>query len=188
MLHSLTFLSELIWRNFYSQILWFYPQVTNRAFKPAYDYIQWENDQDMFQRWCDGLTGYPLVDAGMRELNQTGFMHNRVRMVTASFLCKHLLVDWRWGETYFAGKLNDYDLASNNGGWQWAASSGCDAVPYFRIFNPELQAQRFDPDFIYIKKWVPEYGTKDYPDRIIDHSFARDRAIKRYREGLASAG
>jgi deoxyribodipyrimidine photo-lyase len=188
MLHSLTFLSELIWRNFYSQILWFYPQVTNRAFKPAYDYIQWENDQDMFQRWCDGLTGYPLVDAGMRELNQTGFMHNRVRMVTASFLCKHLLVDWRWGETYFAGKLNDYDLASNNGGWQWAASSGCDAVPYFRIFNPELQAQRFDPDFIYIKKWVPEFGTKDYPDRIIDHSFARDRAIKRYREGLASAG
>lgn len=188
MLHSLTFLSELIWRNFYSQILWFYPHVTTKAFKPAYDNIRWENDEDQFQAWCDGLTGYPLVDAGMRELNQTGFMHNRVRMVTASFLCKHLLIDWRWGESYFANKLNDYDLASNNGGWQWAAGSGCDAVPYFRIFNPELQAQRFDPDFAYIKKWVPEFGTATYPGRIIDHTFARDRAIARYKEGLASAG
>ena len=188
MLHSLTFLSELIWRNFYSQILWFYPHVTTKAFKPAYDNIRWENDEEQFQAWCDGLTGYPLVDAGMRELNQTGFMHNRVRMVTASFLCKHLLIDWRWGETYFANKLNDYDLASNNGGWQWAAGSGCDAVPYFRIFNPELQAQRFDQDFAYIKKWVPEFGTDRYPGRIIDHAFARDRAIVRYKEGLASAG
>ena len=188
MLHSQTFLSELIWRNFYSQILWFFPHDTTRAFKPAYDYIRWESDQNQFQAWCDGMTGYPLVDAGMRELNQTGFMHNRVRMVTASFLCKHLLIDWRWGETYFASKLNDYDLASNNGGWQWASGSGCDAVPYFRIFNPELQAKRFDPDFSYIKKWVPEYGTDQYPAPIIDHTFARDRAIARYKEGLGSVG
>ncbi len=188
MLHSQTFLSELIWRNFYSQILWFFPQVSTRAFKPAYDYIRWENDQNQFQSWCDGMTGYPLVDAGMRELNQTGFMHNRVRMVTASFLCKHLLIDWRWGETYFASKLNDYDLASNNGSWQWASGSGCDAVPYFRIFNPVLQAKRFDPDFSYIKKWVPEFGTDQYPAAMIDHAFARDRAIARYKEGLGSVG
>jgi deoxyribodipyrimidine photo-lyase len=181
-------LDELIWRNFYSQILWFFPQVTTRAFKPAYDNIRWENDQNLFQAWCEGRTGYPLVDAGMRELNQTGFMHNRVRMVTASFLCKHLLIDWRWGETYFASKLNDYDLASNNGGWQWASGSGCDAAPYFRIFNPELQAQRFDPDQTYIKKWVPEYGTAQYPEKIVEHVFARDRAIRRYKEGLADAG
>jgi deoxyribodipyrimidine photo-lyase len=188
MLHSPTFLSELIWRNFYSQILWFFPHVTTRAFKPAYDHIIWENNLAHFQAWCDGMTGYPLVDAGMRELNQTGFMHNRVRMVTASFLCKHLLIDWKWGETYFASKLNDYDLASNNGSWQWASSSGCDAVPYFRIFNPELQTKRFDPDLEYIKKWVPEFGSDKYPEKIIDHVFARDRAIARYREGLASVG
>jgi deoxyribodipyrimidine photo-lyase len=188
MLHSDIFLSELIWRNFYSQILWFFPHVTTRAFKPAYDYIRWENNQDHFHAWCQGLTGYPLVDAGMRELNHTGFMHNRIRMVTASFLCKHLLIDWRWGETYFASKLNDYDLASNNGGWQWAAGSGCDAAPYFRIFNPELQAERFDPDFTYIRRWVPEFGTPLYPEKIIDHTFARDRAIERYKEGLAEAG
>lgn len=184
MLHSQTFLSELIWRNFYSQILWFFPQVSTRAFKPAYDYIRWENNQNQFQAWCEGMTGYPLVDAGMRELNLTGFMHNRVRMVTASFLCKHLLIDWRWGETYFASKLNDYDLASNNGGWQWAAGSGCDAAPYFRIFNPELQAHRFDPDLTYVKTWIPEYGTPQYPAPIIDHAFARDRAINRFKEGL----
>ncbi len=187
MLHSPTFLSELIWRNFYSQILWFFPQVSTRAFKSAYDHIRWENDQNQFQAWCDGMTGYPLVDAGMRELNQTGFMHNRVRMVTASFLCKHLLIDWRWGETYFASKLNDHDLASNNGGWQWASGSGCDAAPYFRIFNPELQAQRFDPDLTYIRKWVPEFGTDQYPVKIIEHSYARERAIARYKEGLADS-
>ena len=185
MLHSDTFLSELIWRNFYSQILWFFPHVTTRAFKPAYDNIRWENNQDQFYAWCNGMTGYPLVDAGMRELNQTGFMHNRVRMVVASFLCKHLLIDWRWGETYFASKLNDYDLASNNGGWQWASGSGCDAVPYFRIFSPELQTQRFDPDLAYIKNWIPEFGTDQYPERIIEHTFARDRAVARYKEGLA---
>ncbi len=183
-LHSETFLSELIWRNFYSQNLWYFPYVTTRAFKPAYDNIQWENNLEHFNAWCQGKTGYPMVDAGMRELNQTGFMHNRLRMVTASFLCKHLLIDWRWGETYFAGKLNDYDLASNNGGWQWAAGSGCDAAPYFRIFNPELQARKFDPDFEYIKKWVPEFDTPEYCKPIIDHRFARERALSRYAQGM----
>jgi len=183
-LHSETFLSELIWRNFYSQILWYFPHVATRAFKPIYDNIRWENNLDNFTAWCQGKTGYPMVDAGMRELNQTGFMHNRLRMVTASFLCKHLLIDWRWGEIYFAGKLNDYDLASNNGGWQWAAGSGCDAAPYFRIFNPELQAKKFDPNFEYIKKWVPEFGTPDYCQPIIEHRFARERALKRYAEGM----
>ncbi|MCE1199727.1 MAG: DNA photolyase family protein, partial [Marinilabiliales bacterium] len=184
MQHSSTFLNELIWRNFYSQILWFFPHVVTRAFKPAYDNIRWENNQDHFQAWCEGMTGYPLVDAGMRELNATGFMHNRVRMVTASFLCKHLLIDWRWGETYFAMKLNDFDLASNNGGWQWASGSGCDAAPYFRIFNPELQAKKFDPENLYIKRWVPEFGTSNYPEKIIDHTFARERAISRYKEAV----
>lgn len=184
MLHSEVFLSELIWRNFYSQILWYFPHVATRAFKPIYDNIQWENNLDHFNAWCQGKTGYPMVDAGMRELNQTGFMHNRLRMVTASFLCKHLLIDWRWGEAYFAGKLNDYELASNNGGWQWAAGSGCDAAPYFRIFNPELQAKKFDPDNEYIKKWVPEFGTSDYPEPIVEHRFARERALKRYAQGM----
>ena len=183
-LHSDTFLSELIWRNFYSQILWYFPHVVTRAFKPIYDNIHWENNLDHFNAWCQGKTGYPMVDAGMRELNQTGFMHNRLRMVTASFLCKHLLIDWRWGETYFAGKLDDYDLASNNGGWQWAAGSGCDAAPYFRIFNPELQAKKFDPANEYIRKWVPEFNTPDYCKPIIDHRFARERALKRYAEGM----
>ena len=183
-LHSESFLSELIWRNFYSQILWYFPYVVTRAFKPAYDNIRWENNLDHFNAWCKGKTGYPMVDAGMRELNQTGFMHNRLRMVTASFLCKHLLIDWRWGETYFASKLDDYDLASNNGGWQWTAGSGCDAAPYFRIFNPDLQAKKFDPDNEYIRKWVPEFDTPDYCEPIIDHRFARERALKRYAEGL----
>jgi len=182
--HSETFLSELIWRNFYSQILWFFPHVVTRAFKSAYDNIQWENNLDHFNAWCQGKTGYPMVDAGMRELNQTGIMHNRLRMVTASFLCKHLLIDWRWGETYFASKLDDYDLASNNGGWQWAAGSGCDAAPYFRIFNPELQAKKFDPDNEYIRKWVPEFDTPEYCQPIIEHRFARERALKRYAEGM----
>ncbi len=183
-LHSETFLSELIWRNFYSQILWYFPHVVSRAFKPVYDNIQWENNLDHFNAWCQGKTGYPMVDAGMRELNQTGFMHNRLRMVTASFLCKHLLIDWRWGEAYFASKLDDYDLASNNGGWQWAAGSGCDAAPYFRIFNPELQAKKFDPDNEYIRRWVPEFDTPDYCQPIIDHRFARERTLKRYADGI----
>ena len=183
-LHSETFLSELISRNIYSQNLWYFPHVDTRAYKPAYDNIRWENNLDHFNAWCKGKTGYPMVDAGMRELNQTGFMHNRLRMVTASFLCKHLLIDWRWGETYFASKLDDYDLASNNGGWQWAAGSGCDAAPYFRIFNPELQAKKFDSENAYIRKWVPEFDTPDYCEPIIDHRFARERALKRYAEGL----
>ena len=183
-LYSEAFLNELIWRNFYSQVLWYFPQVATRAFKPIYDNIRWENNQDHFAAWCQGKTGYPLVDAGMRELNHTGFMHNRLRMVTASFLCKHLLINWSWGEAYFAVKLNDYDLASNNGGWQWCAGSGCDAAPYFRIFSPELQAKKFDPDFKYIRTWVPEFGTSEYPEPIIDHKFARQRAIQRYAEGM----
>ncbi|GET24773.1 deoxyribodipyrimidine photo-lyase [Prolixibacter sp. NT017] len=184
MQHSDTFLSELIWRNFYSVILWFFPEVVHRSFKPAYDDIVWENKKEQFEAWCEGRTGYPLVDAGMRELNATGYMHNRVRMVVASFLCKHLLIDWRWGEAYFASKLLDYDLASNNGGWQWAAGSGNDAAPYFRVFNPELQAKKFDPKGEYIVKWVPEYGTMSYPKPIVVHAEARERALTRYAEAV----
>jgi deoxyribodipyrimidine photo-lyase len=179
-----TWLNELIWRDFYHMILWHYPQVETKAFKPAYDKIEWRNHPDEFKKWCEGKTGYPIVDAGMRELNSTGFMHNRVRMIVASFLTKHLLIDWRWGEAYFAQKLLDFDLAANNGGWQWAASSGCDAAPYFRVFNPELQTEKFDPELKYIRKWVPELGTKDYPKPIVDHKFARDRVLKVYKEAL----
>ena len=177
-------LNELIWRDFYQMILWHFPQVENHAFKPQYDRIEWRNDESEFQAWCDGKTGYPMVDAGMRELNTTGFMHNRVRMIVASFLTKHLLIDWRWGEAYFAKKLLDFDLAANNGGWQWAAGSGCDAAPYFRVFNPQLQTEKFDPELTYIKKWVPELGTEKYPRRIVDHKFARERVLKVYKEAL----
>ena len=181
-----TYLNELIWRDFYHMILWHFPQVgKNRCFKPDYEHIQWRNNEEEFERWCNGTTGYPIVDAGIRELNETGYMHNRVRMIVASFLTKHLLIDWRWGEAYFAKKLLDFDLAANNGGWQWAASSGCDAAPYFRVFNPALQTERFDPDFVYIKKWVPEYGTSHYPKPIVDHAKARERVLKVYKEGLA---
>ena len=182
---SSIFLNELIWRNFYSDILWHFPYVAKSSFKPAYDFIDWQNSEKDFARWCNGSTGYPLVDAGMRELNATGYMHNRVRMVTASFLCKHLLIDWHWGEAYFAEKLLDFELASNNGGWQWAAGSGCDAAPYFRIFNPQLQQQRFDPEFIYIKKWIPELETSAYSSPVVDHKAARERAIRVYKEGLS---
>ncbi len=182
--HSKVFLSELIWRNFFSQFIWFYPHVVTKAFKPAYDSIKWENNQDHFEAWCSGKTGYPFVDAGMRELNQTGYMHNRLRMVTAGFLCKHLLIDWRWGEAYFAALLNDYDIASNIGGWQWCTGSGFDASPWFRVFNPELQARKFDAGFEYIRKWVPEYGTAKYPQPIVDNQFARNRALQRYGEAL----
>lgn len=180
------FLNELIWREFYVMILYHFPHVVTYSFKSAYDYIVWENDELKFQRWCDGLTGYPLVDAGMRELNETGYMHNRIRMLTASFLTKHLLIDWRWGEAYFAKKLLDYDLAANNGGWQWAAGCGCDAAPYFRIFNPTLQAQKFDKDMTYIKKWVPEIFTNPsvYPLPIVDHNTARQKALNVYRKAL----
>jgi len=179
-----TYLNELIWRDFYSMILWHFPHVATRAFKPAYDQIEWRHDEADFQQWCAGKTGYPLVDAGMRELNATGFMHNRVRMVTASFLTKHLLLNWRWGEAYFAKKLLDFDLASNNGGWQWAAGSGTDAAPYFRVFNPAAQQEKFDKELKYIKQWVPEYGTPAYPKPMVDHKMARERCLKVYKEGL----
>ncbi len=179
-----TFLNELIWRDFYAQILCHFPHVVKGAFRPEYESIAWVNDESLFQKWCDGKTGYPIVDAGMRELNQTGYMHNRVRMIVASFLTKHLLTDWRWGEAYFAQKLIDFDLASNNGGWQWAAGCGTDAAPYFRVFNPEEQQKKFDKDFEYIKKWVPEFGSATYPKPIIDHKMARERCLEVYKIGI----
>lgn len=183
-----TFLIELIWRDFYQSILWHFPHVGNhKAFKPEYDKIEWRNNEEEFRRWCEGKTGYPIVDAGMRELNETGFMHNRVRMIVASFLSKHLLIDWRWGEAYFAEKLLDYDLASNNGGWQWAAGSGNDAAPYFRIFNPYLQTKKFDSELKYIKKWVPELEEPTYPAPIIEHEVARKRCLLVYGKALSKA-
>ena len=181
---SFKWLNELIWRDFYMCILWQFPHVVSGAFKPAYNKIKWNNNEQEFKIWCKGETGYPIVDAGMRELNATGFMHNRVRMITASFLVKHLLIDWRWGEAYFASKLLDFELSSNNGGWQWAASSGCDAAPYFRIFNPTEQTKKFDPDFKYIKKWVPEFQEFNYPQPIVDHKFARERALSTYSNAV----
>lgn len=177
-------LNELIWRDFYMMILWHFPKVTDRSFKSQYDEIEWRNDENEFAAWCEGNTGYPIVDAGMRQLNQTGYMHNRVRMIVASFLTKHLLIDWRWGESYFAEKLLDYELASNNGGWQWAAGSGCDAAPYFRIFNPYRQTERFDPDHQYIQRWVPELMDPEYKKPIVDHKFARKRALWVYGNAL----
>jgi deoxyribodipyrimidine photo-lyase len=179
-----TFANELIWREFFMQILWHFPHVVARAFKPAYDGIAWRNDEREFDAWCEGRTGYPLVDAGMRELNTSGHMHNRVRMVVSSFLTKHLLIDWRWGEAYFARKLLDFELSSNNGGWQWASGSGCDAAPYFRIFNPVLQQEKFDPALTYVKRWVPEHCGKNYAAPIVVHEVARKRAIEAYEQGL----
>mgnify|MGYP000867318339 CR=1 FL=1 len=180
-----TFLNELIWRDFYQMILWHFPQVgRGKAFKPAYDLIEWRIDEGEFEKWCVGKTGYPIVDAGMRELNATGFMHNRVRMIVASFLTKHLLLDWRLGEAYFAQKLLDFDLAANNGGWQWAAGSGCDAAPYFRIFNPRLQTEKFDKQLAYIRHWIPELDSFDYPAPIVDHEFARKRCLETYAKTL----
>lgn len=182
---SETFLNELIWRDFYQMILWHFQYVARgKSFKPEYDRIEWRKDNGEFEKWCHGKTGYPIVDAGMRELNETGFMHNRVRMIVASFLCKHLLLDWRLGEAYFAEKLLDFDFAANNGGWQWAAGSGCDAAPYFRIFNPYLQTKRFDPDFTYIKKWVPEFQEFNYPAPIVEHELARKRCLEVYGKAL----
>ncbi len=172
-----TWLSELIWREFFMMILYHYPYVVNKPFREKYQGINWRDDEEDFQRWCDGKTGYPIVDAGMRQLNETGFMHNRVRMITASFLTKHLLIDWRWGERYFARKLLDYELASNNGNWQWAAGCGCDAAPYFRIFNPWTQAEKFDPKNEYVQNWVKEMESGDYPDPMVEHKFARERAL-----------
>ena len=166
------------------QILWHFPHTVTQSFKPKYDEIQWINDPDMFQKWCDGTTGYPIVDAGMRELNATGHMHNRVRMIVASFLCKHLLIDWRWGEAYFATKLLDYEQASNIGNWQWAAGSGGDAAPYFRIFNPSEQIKKFDNNWEYIKKWVPEVNTAMYPNPIVDHKEARERCLSVYKTAV----
>jgi deoxyribodipyrimidine photo-lyase len=177
-------LSELAWREFYMMILWHFPHITDRAFKSAYDNIEWRNNETEFAAWCEGKTGYPLVDAGMRQLNKTGFMHNRVRMVVASFLCKHLLIDWRWGEAYFAEKLLDYEQASNVGGWQWACGSGNDAAPYFRVFNPELQLQKFDPKLAYVFKWAPEYQSALAPVPIVEHTFARDRVLKAFKKAL----
>ena len=178
------FLDELVWREFFAQIMWHYPGVINNNFRSKYDGIQWRNDESEFNLWCNGQTGYPLVDAGMRQLNASGFMHNRVRMVTASFLCKHLLIDWRWGEAYFALKLLDFELASNNGNWQWAAGTGCDAAPYFRVFNPYEQQKKFDPGMRYIRKWVPEFGSSAYPPPIVEHKFARERALSTYKQGI----
>lgn len=179
-----TYLNELIWRDFYAMILANNPHVADKAFKPQYEHIPWRQDEEGFEKWCQGMTGYPIVDAGMRQLNQTGYMHNRVRMIVASFLTKHLLIDWRWGEAYFAAKLLDFDLASNNGGWQWAAGTGTDAQPYFRVFNPQSQTDKFDPELAYIKKWIPEYGTEEYPQPIVEHKSARVRAIETYKEAL----
>jgi deoxyribodipyrimidine photo-lyase len=177
-------LNELIWREFFMQILWHFPHVVSQNFNPRYNHIKWRNNEEEFVRWCEGLTGYPMVDAGMRQLRQTGFMHNRARMVTAGFLTKHLLIDWQWGEAWFASKLLDYELSSNNGNWQWAAGTGCDAAPYFRVFNPMEQAKKFDPQEKYISEWIPELHTNAYPLPIVDHKFARERAIMTYKEAL----
>ena len=182
-----TFLKELVWREFFIHLLWFHPRTCRESFKPRYDQIPWrrgkEADRD-FEAWSQGHTGYPLVDAGIRELNQTGYMHNRVRMITASFLCKHLLIDWRRGERYFAQKLLDYELASNVGNWQWASSGGADAAPYFRIFNPYTQQEKFDPDWTYISRWVPEYDTEAYPSEIVDYKEGRERALQVYKDAV----
>lgn len=179
-----TFLKELIWREFFMQILWHFPHTVHKSFKEKYDGIIWDNNEELFQKWCEGKTGYPFVDAGMRELNATGHMHNRVRMIVAGFLCKHLLIDWRWGETYFATQLLDYEQSSNVGNWQWAAGSGVDAAPYFRIFNPTEQIKKFDKDLIYIKKWIPELETSHYPKPIVDHKEARERCLRVYKNAV----
>lgn len=179
-----TFLNELIWRDFYQMILWHFPHAAEASFRAAYDHIPWRNNAADFEKWCAGQTGYPIVDAGMRELLATGFMHNRVRMIVASFLTKHLLIDWRWGEAWFARHLLDFDLASNNGGWQWAAGSGCDAAPYFRVFSPDEQTKKFDAKAQYIRQWVPEYDTLTYARPVVEHKFARERALETYKRGL----
>ncbi|MCG8749895.1 cryptochrome/photolyase family protein [Tenacibaculum finnmarkense] len=179
-----TFLNELIWREFFMQVLFHFPKVVTNNFKQKYDAIPWRNNEAEFEKWCKGETGYPMVDAGMRQLNKTGYMHNRVRMITAGFLCKHLLIDWRWGEAYFAQKLLDYELSANNGNWQWAAGTGCDAAPYFRVFNPEAQLKKFDKDLQYIRKWIENFDELNYPQPMVEHKFARERAISTYKEAL----
>jgi len=179
------FLKELIWREFFMQILWHFPNTHKDSFKSKYDRINWRNNEEEFKKWCNGTTGYPMVDAGMRQLNETGFMHNRVRMLVGSFLCKHLLIDWRWGEAYFAEKLHDYEMSSNVGNWQWVAGTGVDASPYFRIFNPTSQIQKFDKELKYIQKWVPDFQELTYPTPMVEHKFARERCLKVYKEALA---
>ena len=182
---NIIFLKELIWREFFMQILWHFPHTVTKSFKPQYEAIQWRNNKEEFEKWCQGNTGYPIIDAGMRELNKTGFMHNRVRMLVGSFLCKHLLIDWRWGEAYFAQKLHDFELSSNVSNWQWVAGCGVDAAPYFRIFNPTTQIAKFDKDHLYIKKWVPEYQEFNYTKPIVDHKFARERCLDAYKSALS---
>ena len=182
-----TFLNELIWRDFFQMALYYFPESRSKAIKPKYDLIPWSNNEELFEAWCKGKTGYPIVDAGMRELNATGFMHNRVRMIVASFLTKHLLIDWRWGEAYFAEKLFDYEMASNVGNWQWASGSGLDAAPYFRVFNPTSQMEKFDKDLSYVNKWVPELNTHLYPEPIVEHKWARERCLATYKEALSNA-
>ncbi|WP_271406228.1 cryptochrome/photolyase family protein [Tenacibaculum soleae] len=179
-----TFLNELIWREFFMQILFHFPKVVTNNFRQKYDAVPWRNNEEEFKKWCKGETGYPMVDAGMRQLNKTGYMHNRVRMITAGFLCKHLLIDWRWGEAYFAEKLLDYELSANNGNWQWAAGTGCDAAPYFRVFNPEAQLKKFDKDLQYIRKWVEDFDELTYPQPMVEHKLARERAIATYKKAL----
>ena len=179
-----TFLKELIWREFFMQILWHFPETVHQAFRKEYDRIEWRNNEEEFEKWKTGTTGYPFVDAGMRELNETGHMHNRVRMIVASFLCKHLLIDWRWGEAYFAEKLLDYEMASNVGNWQWAAGSGVDAAPYFRIFNPTTQIEKFDKERKYIKHWIKEFNSDNYPEPMVNHKEARERCLIRYKDAL----
>jgi deoxyribodipyrimidine photo-lyase len=180
-----TYLKELIWREFFMQILWHFPHTSHKSFKPQYDRIEWRNNEEEFKKWCEGNTGYPLVDAGMRQLNETGFMHNRVRMLVGSFLCKHLLIDWRWGEAYFAEKLHDYEMASNVGNWQWVAGCGVDAAPYFRIFNPTTQIDKFDKEHNYINKWVKNLNSLDYPAPMVDHKMARERCLQVYKTAVA---
>ena len=182
-----TFLKELIWREFFMQILWHFPYTEDQCFKKQYDRIEYRNNEEEFEKWCQGKTGYPLVDAGMRQLNQTGFMHNRVRMLVSSFLCKHLLIDWRWGEAYFAEKLFDYEKSSNLGNWQWVAGCGVDAAPYFRIFNPHEQVKKFDKDLKYINRWVKDINKLTYPEPIVEHKFARERCLKEYKHALTPA-
>lgn len=179
-----TYLSELIWREFFMQILFHFPKVVTENFKSKYNRIEWRNNSEEFEKWCKGETGYPIVDAGMRQLNETGYMHNRVRMITAGFLCKHLLIDWRWGEAYFAEKLLDYDLSANNGNWQWASGTGCDSAPYFRIFNPAEQIKKFDKELLYINKWVKDFNELTYPQPMVEHKYARERALSAYKKGL----
>ncbi|HRO42682.1 MAG TPA: deoxyribodipyrimidine photo-lyase [Flavipsychrobacter sp.] len=186
-LHAIneTALNEVIWREFFSSILFHFPHTIHSSFKPTYDHIKWRNNEQEFQAWCEGRTGYPIVDAGMRQLNEAGWMHNRVRMVVASFLCKHLLIDWRWGEAYFASKLMDYDMSQNVGNWQWVAGSGVDAAPYFRIFNPITQQQKFDPELKYVKQWVKEFGTPEYAVPLVEHTIARERCLAVYKNAVA---